>query len=127
MTPSNALQTMLFEQLSGAGFTVVDPGDDSTPYPYISFGPSDAIEDDADCITGLVETVQLDIWSNAQDGQREAKDIVHRCRRLLHGLDASLGEHAIVELRVSMTRVVRDPDALWHGIVTVEAAMEEAV
>ena len=81
-SPSNALQTLIYQRLTTyaplvalIGTRVVDPPRGEEASPYISFGRSDWQEDDADCIEGREETIQLDIWSIAQDGQREAKDI----------------------------------------------------
>lgn len=124
-TPSNQLQRFVFERIGTLGLRVTDDADADLACPYISFGPSDVIEDDADCIIGRVETLQLDIWSD-QPGQQEAKAIADRCRRELHGLEAELGDHALIEMRVAATRMIRDPKQLWHCVVTIEATVEEA-
>lgn len=131
--PSNALQTLIFQRLTTfaplvalIGTRVVDPPRLDEQAPYISFGPSDWQEDDAECITGRVETIQLDIWSTEQDGQREAKAICDTVKKALHGYDADLGDHALVALRVPIVRVFRDPDGITtHGVVQVEAVIEE--
>ncbi|OWJ78418.1 DUF3168 domain-containing protein [Haematobacter genomosp. 1] len=129
---SNALQTLILQRLTtfaplvSLGVRVCDPPRAKEVPPYISFGPSDWQEDDADCIDGRVETIQIDVWSSAQDGQREAKDICEAVKKALHGYDADLGAHALVGMRVPMVRVFRDPDGITtHGVVQVEALIEE--
>lgn len=131
--PSNALQRLIFQRLTSftplvalIGTRVVDPPRVDEVTPYVSFGPSDWQEDDADCIVGRVETIQLDIWSTAQDGQREAKDICDAVKKALHDYEADLGDHALASMRVPTVRVFRDPDGTTtHGVVQVEAVIEE--
>jgi hypothetical protein len=94
--------------------------------PYISIGPSDVVEDDADCILAAVETLQLDVWSEAQDGKREAKLICDQVRAALHGYSAEPAVGALAGMRVALVRVFDDPDGrTTHGVVQVECLIEE--
>lgn len=93
---------------------------------YISFGPADVVEDDADCIIGGEHTFQIDCWSR-QVGMVHAKRMVDAVKAALHEQELSLAQNALVDLRVTMRRVVPDPDGLTsHGIVMVAAMIEEA-
>lgn len=92
---------------------------------YISFGPSDVLEDGADCITSGRHSFQVDVWSIAV-GQVEAKRIVDLIDRALHLQELELAENALVELRVEFRRVFPDSDPLiTHGVVSVAADIEE--
>lgn len=121
MSLSNDLQILLFDRLSGGGFTVYDPPPATAMGAYVSFGPSYDAPADAACIDARSFTVQLDIWSDAQDGQREAKDMLDRCHDLLHRFSPGAPFGPIF---VSLTRVLRDPDNVWHGIMQIEVTGE---
>jgi hypothetical protein len=93
-------------------------------FPYISFGPVDAADDGADCIDGLEITQQLDIWSR-KDNSLECKNLVELVRKALHERELELTDNAMVETRVFLTRVFRDPDGVtWRGVVQVTAHVE---
>jgi hypothetical protein len=101
----------------------------STPYgamnAYISFGPSDVVDDSADCIWSGSHSFQLDVWSKAV-GQVEAKTIVDLIYRTLHEAELVLSENALAEIRVDFRRVFPDSDPLiTHGVVSVTASIEE--
>lgn len=94
---------------------------------YISFGPIDVVEDDAECIVGGSHALQLDCWSRKK-GSVHCKQIVDAVKAALHEIDAELDDFGLVQLRVTMRRVFADPDGLtMHGVVTVEADIEEEV
>lgn len=130
---SNALQTAIFQRLTTTaavtaivGTRVYDLAPQDAAFPHVSFGPSDTVEDDDECITGRIETIQLDCWSRAPDGFRECKSLVDAVKAALHYHSANLTAGALVDMRVTLTRVFRDPDGLTsHGVVQVECMVEE--
>jgi len=92
---------------------------------YISLGPVDSVEDDADCITGVSVTAQLDIWSRAV-GSLECKNLTDLVRKKLHRASLALSDNALVDIRVTLTRVFRDPDGITtHGVIQVTTMVEE--
>lgn len=129
------LQGLLFRTLSGNPDIIALAGGvydrvPADPYrgktAYISFGPSDVIDDGADCISSGEHTVQLDVWSKAV-GQVEAKRLVFLIYKALHEQDLQLTENGMAEIRVDFRRVFADPDGLTsHGIATVTARIEES-
>lgn len=100
---------------------------DAPKESYISFGPHDYVEDDAECIVGGEHTFQLDVWSR-KVGFPACKQICDRAKALLHEADLTLStSNALVEIRVPSMRILRDPDGTTsHGIITVTALIEEA-
>lgn len=95
-------------------------------YPCITFGPSDYIEEDADCITARRETLQLDCWVQDHGRLWPARQLADAVKSALHLADAALVQHALVEMRVGQVRVIPDPDGVTgHGIVPVTALIEE--
>lgn len=134
MSLSLQLQGLIYQRLvadDAVGALCHDRIYDRVPenrvFPYISFGPSDTIEDDAECITGEVETLQIDCWSRYDGGYKEVKDMTGAVKSALHLYAGELATDALVELRVVGIRHFRDPDGLTsHGVVTVQAIMEEA-
>ncbi|UYE95873.1 hypothetical protein KNLIENLN_00061 [Sinorhizobium phage NV1.1.1] len=135
MSASAELQKLLFTTLTGtAGIMALAGGVydrvPADPYKtktaYVSFGPSDVVDDSADCITSGEHTFQLDVWSKAV-GQVEAKRLVDLIYNALHEQELQLTENALAEIRVDFRRVFVDPDGLTtHGVVTVTASIEEA-
>lgn len=91
---------------------------------YISRGPTYGNDDGADCIDGQEITLQLDVWSKANN-TASCSDIVEAVRRALHEQELELTEHALVQVRVELWRIIDDPDPLvTHGIVQVVALIE---
>lgn len=101
---------------------------DSVPvgaaFPYVSIGPVDSNEDDADCITGLEVAQQIDCWSRAT-GFPECKKLVDAVRAALHGYEPDLASNAVVFFEHRSSRITRDPDGITsHGILGFEASIE---
>ncbi|MDI3335868.1 DUF3168 domain-containing protein [Defluviimonas aestuarii] len=134
MSESNALQAMIVTCLKAdaavaaiVGQKVYDKPAATVSAPYLSIGPSDYVPEDADCIDGRTETVQIDCWSEAQDGKREVKALADAVKKALHGYAGTLTIGALVSLEAKLVRVLDDPDGITlHGVVQVEALIEEA-
>lgn len=95
-------------------------------YPDITFGPSDYTPDDADCIVGREETLQLDCWTRDHGRKAQCKRLVDAVKSALHEANLSLAVNALVSIRVVLVRVMDDPDGLTaHGVVQVTALIEE--
>lgn len=134
MSASAELQKLAFDAMTGSPTLMAilngvydqvprDPFGSKTAYG--SFGPSDVVDDSADCIIIGRHSLQIDIWSRAV-GQVEAKRAVDLIYRLFHEQSFSLAENALVQLRVDLRRVMPDRDPkLTHGIVTLSATIEE--
>lgn len=135
MSASAELQKLIFDTLraDAAVMAIANGVYDrvpSSPYgtrtAYISFGPSDVVDDGADCIDAGIYTFQVDAWSIAV-GQVECKRLVDAIKDALHERDLQLTENALAEIRVDFRRILKDPDGLTtHGVVTVTASIEEA-
>lgn len=92
---------------------------------YISFGPVDTNEDDAEEIVGIETTLQIDVWSRAV-GAVECKRLTDLVRKALHKKSLALTDNALVDVWVPIYRVMRDPDGVTtHGVVQVSAMIEE--
>ncbi|MBB4272788.1 DUF3168 domain-containing protein [Rhizobium mongolense] len=134
MSPSIELQKLLYDTLKAdvavmaiaAGvYDRVPPSPYGTKNAYISFGPSDVVDDSADCSISGTHTFQIDVWSRAV-GQVEAKTLVDLIYRALHEQELVLAENALAEIRVDFRRVFTDSDGLTtHGVVSVTASIEE--
>jgi hypothetical protein len=132
--PANELQSAIWSILTAdvdvsalVGAKVFDqPPSGTVEAPYITFGPADEIEDDADCISATDHSFQIDVWSEKKGGFKECKEITHAVKVALHEVEVDLPTHALVEMRVTRRRHFRDPDGITsHGVVTVEAMIEE--
>ena len=122
------VRTLLLADTRVTGFIgerVFDERPEGAAYPFIEFGPSDVVEDGADCIDSGEHTLQLDVWSRAP-GHVEAKRLVDAVKTCLHQREASLDDYALVEMTVDFRRVFDDPDGKTkHGVVTLRALVEE--
>lgn len=104
---------------------VYDPVPAVPVFPYVSFGPREANQDDADCITGFEITFQIDAWSRAS-GTVEAQKIVDAVRVSLHDYDFTLSVNAAANFQHSFSRIFRDPDGLTsHGAMTFTGFVEK--
>lgn len=107
------------------GGRIYDRVPESPTFPYVSFGPSDEISDDADCIDGFEVTMQLDVWSRAV-GFPECRRIVDAVRKALPEGGILLADNALVTFNHRISRVFRDADGLTsHGAMTFEAFVEQ--
>jgi hypothetical protein len=134
MSLSQELQRVIYERLvadAGVHAVVEDRIYDNRPaaanFPCVTFGPSDSIEDDAECITGAVETLQIDCWARENGRIAPVKPVVDAVKKALHLKEIDLVAGSAVEVRVTMTRAFMDPDGLTaHGVVMVQVIIEEA-
>lgn len=133
MNSAEELQRLLYATLSGDAAIMAVAGGvydhvPALPYKaktaYISFGPSDASEDEAECINGVRITQQIDIWSNAQ-GVVECKALTDLVRRKLHQASLTLSDNALAGLYVEIWRVIPNPGGEHHGVVQITAMVEE--
>lgn len=136
MTPTEELQRAIFLRLSAradlaaAGLVIVDgavPPAESRPDHCLSFGASSGYADEAEGIAGRVEVLQLDLWSRDGGQVRRCRALVDQVRAALDGAEIELDAHALAEIRVEQWGAFLDVDGITaHGIVTVEAVIEEA-
>lgn len=93
-------------------------------FPYVSFGPDQALPDNFECITGSEIFIQIDAWSRAV-GFAEVKKIANAVRLALHNQELSLTENALVSFEFDGRRVFRDPDGKTsQAAITFRAVVE---
>jgi len=134
MSSAADFQRLIYETLKGNAaisaisnnvYDEVPKNPFGTKTAYISFGPVDTNEDDADCIMSVETTLQIDVWSRAP-GFVECKRIADLVKKALHRKPLALTENALVDVWVPLVRVFRDPDGVTsHGVVQVTALIEE--
>lgn len=93
-------------------------------YPYVSFGPSQLIQQDADCITGFETFLQLDVWTREDIGFEKCKTICEAVRKALHRVIASQ-DGMTFEIEHQFTNTNRDPDGVTsHGVLSFRAEID---
>lgn len=104
------------------------PSDPTPVFPYVSMGPSDSLPDDADCIAGEEISLQIDCWSEGTSeayGSAEVKKLAGAVKRCLHDAGLAIGENALVSLRHSVTRIIREPNGVTnHAALSFTAFVE---
>jgi len=94
-------------------------------FPYVTYGPSTFVRDNAGCINGYQAFVQLDVWSRGV-GNPEALTIADAVERALHDVDLVLTTNALVFLEHVQTDTARDPDGLTtHGVIRLDGFIEQ--
>lgn len=133
MSAGAALQDLIHAALTASPAVTAHVGQrvyDNPPvkpaYPYISFGPRYAVDDDVECIDGQSITFQIDIWTSDGGAKRGCEIITDAVRRVLHNADLELPDpYALALMRVPLVRVMDDPEpGIAHGVVQVEAMVE---
>jgi len=133
MSASAELQKLIYETLvadAAVGVMVDNRIYDNVPsdatFPYLSFGPTQEIEDDEQCIDGEEHVFQIDVWDRSQGRLVAAKRIAGAVKDALHDADLTLPDpYALVFIRVRSTQAFLDQDGVTaHGIVTVGAMVE---
>lgn len=93
-------------------------------FPYVSFGPFDTIEDDAECFPTSDIFIQIDVWSR-EVGFPECRRLMAAVMDSLHDAPIDLPSNALVVLQHQQSRTMRDPDGLTsHAAMTFEAVVE---
>lgn len=106
------------------GSRVIDAVPQKTPLPYISIGPSDLTNVNADCIDGGDFTIQVDAWSD-KPGFVEVHQVADAIVRALDDLEVELATNALVFLQHSITRVMKDPaPGVVHAAITFQGVIE---
>jgi hypothetical protein len=131
-SPASELQRALYAALTGnagvaalCGRRVYDRVPEKPVFPYVSFGASQSVNADADCIAAGEHFLQIDVWSR-KPGRLEAKDLTHAVKLALHGAGIELASHALALIEVEGERHFTDPDGLTtHGVVNLRAMIEE--
>ncbi|MET3601814.1 DUF3168 domain-containing protein [Martelella mangrovi] len=104
------------------------PAEPKPQSPYTSLGPTDSVQDDAECIAGQEISFQVDCWSwgaGEAYGSAEVRKLAGAVRQCLHGAEFTLAENAFVMLEHRVTRIMRDPDGVTnHAAMTFSAFVE---
>ncbi|PWE48479.1 DUF3168 domain-containing protein [Thioclava sp. NG1] len=133
MSADVALQDSVYDALIAdagvsalVGTRVYDNAPDGVVYPYITFGPSQAVTDDVECIDGEENYLQIDVWTQEGGSKRGAKVICAAVKQALHNAALVLSDPvALVLVEVEDMRVIGDPDEqVAHGIVSLKAVTE---
>lgn len=131
MSPTLELQGAIVARLKAyaaltalVGTRVLDPVPVGAAFPYVSIGPSDELQEDAECVEAVVVTMQIDAWSR-QPGIAEVSRIADAVRAALHRYALTLSTNALVEIEHRQTRRLRDPDGQTnHAAVEFTATIE---
>ncbi|MDF0598988.1 DUF3168 domain-containing protein [Psychromarinibacter halotolerans] len=135
MGPTRALQAAIYEALLSSPAVTEIVGDrifDAVPqsarnrFPRITFGPSDGLDAETDCVPADDLFFQIDCWTRADGRLGPCRDLAEAVRDALHQVPiyAAL-PFAITSGRVARVRVFEDPDGeTGHGVVSFEATVE---
>lgn len=85
--------------------------------PYVSFDYTDAVADDAVCVTGEEIIFQIDAWSwgaGEAYSSVEVRKIAWAIRNALHNVDLTLTANTLITLSHERTRIQRARDGITN-------------
>lgn len=130
--PINDLQDAIIHWLKNAddvtalvGDRIYDRVEKNAPFPYISIGPADQINEIADCFDIATVTIQIDCWSQ-KPGFYQAREVAKAVIDTLHDREIVLDDNALVSMTLVTNRSMRDPDGLTsHSAITFTADIQQ--
>lgn len=117
-----AVVARLKSHVTLVGGRVYDSPSSQANLPYLTIGESSYTTDDAECMNGRTEVMQIDAWATALPNRALIKNIVDQVVLALH--QYRIPEYNNLRtgpFRVLMFRVIGDPDpTILHGLVQFE-------
>ena len=111
------------------GGRVYDDAAPNATFPYVTIGPVDLVQDDADCLVSGEVTMQLDVWARATataSARAQALRITDAIRAAVREAEIEMDSNALVHLEHRNTRTFRDPDGLTiHSAIELLAIVEQ--
>lgn len=133
MSPEEALRRALVALWTGdsavsslIGNRVFDRVKAGAEFPYVEFGETQLIDEDAACHERFQAYQTVHVWSRAL-GNLEAFAIANALRKAVRAADfaSALDTSGVAILRHESTRVFDDPDGLTtHGVVTFHTVID---
>jgi hypothetical protein len=94
-------------------------------FPYISFGSSQEVPEDADCLEASTFYIDLNVWSR-DPGFMQARQITRAVKSALTDDALALTDNALVYFEFDGRRDIRAPDGLTTQIVlTFRAGIDQ--
>lgn len=123
-------QKALFAALDGvtlAGASVFDQVPESNPFPRITIGDEQVIDDGNTCRDGWEVFADVHCWSRPASGSKiEVKTLAAQVVAAVRGIAAIAG-FSLVSIEHQTTRFFRDPDGLTeHAAISFRALIDPA-
>ncbi|WP_421912731.1 DUF3168 domain-containing protein [Mesorhizobium sp.] len=124
------MQKAIFAALNGAtiaGGNVFDQVSASDPFPRITVGDEQVIDDSNTCQVGWEVFSDVHCWSRPASGSKvEVKTLAAQAVAAVRGI-TSIPGYELVSIEHQTTRVFRDPDGLTeHAVVSFRALIDPA-
>ncbi len=112
------------QALIGDPARVYDDVPPGASFPFITLGAGSASDWSTMTERGAEHLITLHVWSR-YEGHKEALAILAALEALLHDASLTLSGHALVNLSVQGTEVLRDPSGnTTHGVIRFRAVTE---
>lgn len=122
-----AIYTALTTAPAIAGGNVFDQVPASDPFPRITIGDEQVIDDSTTCQDGWDVSADVHCWSRPETGSKlEVKQLASAVVARVTAISGITG-FSLVSLTHETTRVFRDPDGLTeHAVITFRALIDPA-
>ncbi|MCF7617408.1 DUF3168 domain-containing protein [Bacillus sonorensis] len=99
---------------------VYDNPDKNTPFPYVNIGEDTSVPFETKVTFGENITSVIHAWSRAEDGKREAKEILSLVLQSLSKAPLLVNGFKVLDFGVQQTQVITDIDGITqHGILRI--------
>ncbi|MFT0800370.1 DUF3168 domain-containing protein [Bacillus swezeyi] len=106
------------EALNAVISGVYDTPDKNTPFPYVTIGEDTSTPFETKVTFGENITTVLHVWSRAEDGKREAKQILSLMLQALTKAPLEVEGFKTIQLSFLQSQVITDIDGITkHGIL----------
>jgi hypothetical protein len=128
LEPELDLQDVIWRRLK-ADPSITIPVFDQAPsqqkLPYIEFGMPTTSEDDDECITGLLVTWRVNIYTNDK-GLAKLQTYMGAVRRSLDKFNGQMTDHALHSIRFVSSQITEQPNGIdYQGQVEFECRIEQ--
>jgi hypothetical protein len=97
-----------------------DRAPDGVRFPHVEIGTVASIPFDGQALRGMDALMQIDVWSR-RTGAVQCRQIMAAIKNALHFQPLTLDAGALVMMRVSALRDMRDPDGVTvHGVIDLQ-------
>ncbi|MBU8788041.1 DUF3168 domain-containing protein [Bacillus sp. JJ353] len=99
---------------------VFDNPNKDTPFPYVSIGEDTSTPFETKVTFGENITTVIHAWSRAEDGRREAKEILSLVLQALSKAPLLVNGFKVLDFGVQQAQVITDIDGITqHGILRI--------
>lgn len=113
----------IIDQVPALDGRVYDSATETTPFPYVTMGPSYWTDASVECIRAKSITLQIDVWDQ-RTNKGALEDLTDAIADALDGFSETV-DMTTHPIQVTLVRVMDDiDDAIVHGVIQIGVLAE---